>query len=76
MITNTIENQITFVILQILLKGFHKREEGDWTWKGESRRQKIHLLGQLEAQKLFSVKLCGRISAVRNLLVNPEKYVN
>lgn len=63
-------------MLQILLKGFHKREDRDWTWKGESRKQKIHLLWQLEVQKLFSVKLCGRTSVGRNLLVNPEKYVN
>lgn len=42
----------------------------------ERRKQKIHLLWQLEAQKLFSVKLCGRTSIVRNLLVTPEKYVN
>lgn len=72
-ITNTIKNQITFVMLNTS-KGFSQK--GRWRLDMEGRKQKINLFWQLEAQKLFSVKLCGRTFILRNLFVNPEKYVN
>lgn len=72
-ITIRIKNQITFV-MQNVSNGFPQKQR--WILDLERRKQKIHLLWQLELQKLFSAKLCGKASIVRDLLLDPEIPMN